>query len=92
MSRIQRMMNGMRSRGSCGKVKYQSHGAANRARIRMIENGSGDPCNDDLLGQYWCDDCDAYHVGHNWGERRTLADSMSASAVWASRVSRLETA
>lgn len=47
---------------SCGKIRHNSLGAADRARLKQIANGAETP---DMLTAYWCEWCDGFHVGNS---------------------------
>lgn len=87
MSRPQRERRRLVRRGRCGKAIYGSLGTAYRDRLRLIACGTGDPENDWRLNEWWCGDCDGWHVGHNWSIE-PVQDRWShrtAGEIWAAR-------
>jgi hypothetical protein len=48
---------------ACGKLRYASKSEAKSAIRRAM--GFGNLREKELMSCYWCDKCDAWHIGHD---------------------------
>lgn len=72
--------------GSCGKLSFEHRSEARRSRKRLIKSGTTDRAEAWRLGIYWCDRCEAYHVGHDWLKQRWIRQApITAPELWAIR-------